>query len=281
MPIAVQVLALIIAYFSADDFKRMIWEEKKILMLIGMVSLVFNVFFLIKSIGVGVDEDSIDESNNLPQSAENEFLEVLKVIGGLFCGFIFMRLVTLLLPNEFSFLSYWASVGLALFLVYYSTYKVLIAQTNIEQDQMKEEVNLGQLIPLINNQMESDSMKAFRLISNFMMKEKPYLEPNLSLNQLATLMNMNKRKLSELIKESTGLNFNRFVNAYRVTEAMENLNSAEKDEISVVGIGYESGFNSKASFFSTFKSFTGMPPAEFRRLRREGKTNDEKGNIFS
>ena len=77
------------------------------------------------------------------------------------------------------------------------------------------------------------------------------------------------------------MNFSRFINAYRVTEALELLADPERDDCSVTGIGFESGFNSKATFFAAFKDFTGMSPAEFRKLKTKGKATDKSGIGFN
>ncbi len=96
-----------------------------------------------------------------------------------------------------------------------------------------------------------------------MREEAPYLNPDLSLRSLAALVDMNPNQLSWLLNESLGKNFNEFINHYRV----ETFKSLAKDpanaNITVIGLAYESGFNSKTVFNTYFKRESGFTPKEF------------------
>jgi AraC-like DNA-binding protein len=64
-----------------------------------------------------------------------------------------------------------------------------------------------------------------------------------------------------------GINFNDYVNQFRVGEVKKKLLQAEWAHLTITGIAFESGFNSKASFQRIFKEQTGMSPSEFRKAR--------------
>ena len=71
--------------------------------------------------------------------------------------------------------------------------------------------------------------------------------------------------LSLLINERTGMHFYDFVNRYRVEEAKRLLReSILRDELSILGIAYEVGFNSKSSFNTAFKKAAGITPSQYR-----------------
>lgn len=98
-----------------------------------------------------------------------------------------------------------------------------------------------------------------------MEKQKPYLDGELNLLGLAAMMNLNVHQLSYLINKGFDENFFHFVNRYRVAYAKNLLCKTESSRFSLLGIAYESGFNSKTAFNTTFKKMTEMTPSEFQK----------------
>lgn len=96
-----------------------------------------------------------------------------------------------------------------------------------------------------------------------MENEKPYLEAELSLAELATRLKTNTSVLSKVINDGTGRNFNDFINSYRVEEVMNKLRAGEQERQTLLGIAYDCGFNSKATFNRAFKKITGLSPKEW------------------
>ena len=95
--------------------------------------------------------------------------------------------------------------------------------------------------------------------------EKPYLDSELSLTQLAQLMNVTPHQLSYLINVSFEENFFWFVNRYRVQRVKELLLDEQNDNKTILGIAFDSGFNSKTSFNTTFKKICRQTPSEFKK----------------
>ena len=62
-------------------------------------------------------------------------------------------------------------------------------------------------------------------------------------------------------------NFFQFVNQYRIDEVKKQLIDPKNDHLSIVGIGFNSGFNSKTVFNTSFKQSVGMTPSEYRKTR--------------
>ena len=100
-------------------------------------------------------------------------------------------------------------------------------------------------------------------LTQFMLAQKPYLDSDLNLVKLADLFGISTHKLSYIINTGFNLNFFNFINKHRVEEAKLQLLSKKMDQFSILGIAYESGFNSKTAFNSTFKKFTNQTPSEF------------------
>lgn len=100
-------------------------------------------------------------------------------------------------------------------------------------------------------------------LEQIMDTEKPFLDSELNLIKLAQMMNINAHQLSYLINTAFGLNFYNFINKYRVENVKTNLSSYNLKHLTITGIGFESGFNSKSAFNIAFKKHTGMTPKDF------------------
>lgn len=100
-------------------------------------------------------------------------------------------------------------------------------------------------------------------VEQFMDNEKPFLNANLSLNQLAKQMRISPRDLSFVINRGFDKNFFDFVSDYRIRHAAGLLELREEGK-TILEVMYESGFNSKSVFNTAFKQKTGMTPTQYR-----------------
>ena len=103
--------------------------------------------------------------------------------------------------------------------------------------------------------------KLLRLMAD----EQPWLEPELTLTELAHRLRTHPALLSKVINAGCGQNFNDFVNTYRVREAQGKLADVRFAHYSLVGVALESGFNSKSTFNRVFKKLLGQAPSEVMR----------------
>jgi AraC-like DNA-binding protein len=98
-----------------------------------------------------------------------------------------------------------------------------------------------------------------------MEERKLFLNPTLTLLEMADLLKLNSKTLSRHINTGFGKSFNDFINSYRVEEVKGRLTSSELKKSTILGIAMESGFNSKTTFNRIFRDFTGMAPSDFIR----------------
>ena len=98
-----------------------------------------------------------------------------------------------------------------------------------------------------------------------MTEQQPWLEPELTLTELAKRLRLTPGLLSKVINSGCGQNFNDFVNAYRVREAQRLLVDPSFAHYSLVGVALESGFNSRSTFNRVFKKVVGQAPSELTR----------------
>lgn len=105
------------------------------------------------------------------------------------------------------------------------------------------------------------------LLLKIMETDKPYLNCELSLPKLSSMLNISTHILSYTINKGFNESFYLFVNKYRVEEAKKVILNPNMNHLSILGAGFEVGFNSKSSFYSTFKKITGQTPNEFKKLK--------------
>lgn len=99
----------------------------------------------------------------------------------------------------------------------------------------------------------------------YMKEEKPHLDANITLPELASKMDIPTHHLSRAINEKLGLNFFEFINRYRVEEVKAKLADPAFENFSLLGIAFESGFNTKSAFNRVFKKLVGMTPGEYKK----------------
>jgi AraC-like DNA-binding protein len=94
-------------------------------------------------------------------------------------------------------------------------------------------------------------------------QDKAYEDPELSLAQVAKQLKTNPTIVSKIINQGFQLNFNDFINFYRIEAVKEKLKAGEQKTQTLLGIALDCGFNSKATFNRAFKKATGVSPKEW------------------
>ena len=100
-------------------------------------------------------------------------------------------------------------------------------------------------------------------VDALMDKEKPYVNQKLKLDELAAMLGLSRHMLSRVLNEEYEHGFAHYIKQHRVNEAKRLISI--RHELSLEGIGYESGFNSKSAFFEAFKKVAHSTPAEYRK----------------
>lgn len=91
-----------------------------------------------------------------------------------------------------------------------------------------------------------------------------YEEPELSLGLLAEKLRMHPHELSRIINIALKKSFNDFINEYRVRDVVTKMKDPAFDNMTLLGIAFDAGFNSKSTFNRAFRQVTGKTPAEFK-----------------
>ncbi|MCE7991167.1 MAG: helix-turn-helix transcriptional regulator [Roseivirga sp.] len=98
---------------------------------------------------------------------------------------------------------------------------------------------------------------------NALTQDELYKDPKLTVAKLAGNLGWPINSVSTMINESLQTNFNDLINQHRIAAFKQLLLEPESNKYSIVGLGQEAGFSSKASFYRAFKKETGMTPSDF------------------
>lgn len=99
-----------------------------------------------------------------------------------------------------------------------------------------------------------------RTLTRFMEEKQPYLDPDITVSRLSELLNVRSEYLSEVLNSRLNQNFFDFINRHRVEEFKIQSIVKANSHLSIMGIAYNCGFNSKASFYRAFRKFEGISP---------------------
>lgn len=112
---------------------------------------------------------------------------------------------------------------------------------------------------------EETAQQYLQQLLQLMDEQKPYLNSELTLSQLAASAGISPHNLSEIINSLRGQNFYDFINGYRIEQIKKDLADPSKQHLKILSIAFDAGFNSKATFNTLFKEKTAKTPSEYRR----------------
>lgn len=111
---------------------------------------------------------------------------------------------------------------------------------------------------------ESQAEQYLDKLLGYMESSKPFLEGNLTIHDLSDKTGISRHHITQVLNENYQRNFFTFINEYRVREVIERFSNPRYNNYTILAIAFDSGFNSKTTFNSFFKSQTGLTPSEYR-----------------
>jgi len=105
-------------------------------------------------------------------------------------------------------------------------------------------------------------------LKQIMMDYKLYLNPDLSLKDLASYLDLPANYVSQLLNLGFQKNFSEYINTFRINEFKERILLEENKGLTIMAIAYDSGFNSKTVFNTFFKKIEGVTPNAYLKSHR-------------
>lgn len=134
---------------------------------------------------------------------------------------------------------------------------LLIFKTNSESNFFQEKEKYK------NKEIDTEMLAEINQKLGIIIEKELYLNPYFSLEDAAKELKISKHLLSQYVNEILGKSFSNLIKEYRIEKAKKLLESENK--ITLESLGYDSGFNSKSTFFTAFKKTTGLTPAEYQK----------------
>ena len=212
-----------------------------------------------------------DRFSFLSESNELNWLYVLTAIFGL-TYFLYFSLGTynVLMKQGFFDIAYTSDVFLTILAFSVSYFGIkqpylfkVIPEENEEFMALKKK-NESKRKYKNSNLTEEQKEEYLTHILTFMDEERPFINPELTVQDLSKQLNISRHHLTELLNNDIGKNFFTFINEYRVEEVKRRLLDTRFEHLTIVAIAFESGFNSKSTFNSIFKQNTGNTPSQWK-----------------
>lgn len=157
--------------------------------------------------------------------------------------------------HELSVQAYYPIYFLSMSALIYMAAKVFLRQ----EIEVKATAVLN-LTPLLASDLKQKGIWLKRIVE----ENRYYQDPELNLSSLAEKAGISAHELSRILNQALKKTFNDFINAYRVRAAASKMHDPAFHHITLLGIAFESGFNSQSSFHRIFKQLTGKSPLEYK-----------------
>lgn len=215
---------------------------------------IISIYYFVKTSSLII---SYKKLSNSSQTKELNF-QILIVLFLTYVLFIGLFLISQIVKkNTLVNLSFYSTVIVLLAVSFYIFFKLI--RKNKELNEKYELIEDFSYFSVIEEGLEK-----------YIIKDKNYLNPRLTLNECAKGIKSNEKYLSNYLNKVLNINFNTYLNNLRIEEAKVLLLSPKSEKYTIEAIAKMAGFNSKSSFNSVFKKYMNMTPSEYK------STNGEK-----
>ncbi len=202
-------------------------------------------------------------------NGSDRYRHELKWINNLLTGFGLLWLLWIpFIAADYFYYDYQLGIQ-AYYPLYFLLMSMLIwmaARAFLRPEVTTQTDNLPVLKPLLPAELKQKGAWLKRVVK----ENNYYQDPELSLSSLAEKLGMHTHELSRIINTVLKKSFNDFINEYRVQAAARKMQDPANDHITLLGIAFESGFNSQSTFSRIFKQVTGKSPQEYKNnLKKE------------
>ena len=141
----------------------------------------------------------------------------------------------------------------------------------VDGNKVKE----ADVIPLlnINEKYKSSSLKGIEEVKLFfrfkslIQNQKLHLKPKVTLKEIADQLSTNTKYLSQVVNHQTNMNFQTFINTYRIEAAKQMIEEQKHKQLTFFGIALQCGFKNKSTFYKVFKELANMTPKQYAEMQ--------------
>lgn len=244
-------------------------DKKYVLQIVYYASFGYYLWKTLKEFGF-YQKYILENFSSIKSISFNWLKNLIYVVGAGVVVFLVFDLISIIRPTGNSYIFDWyAYIGLGAVVYFLSivgyfnlsnTWHQLQFSSQVPEETDKEKIDPT---PAITPEAIIADTAFQEKLKTLMTNQLLYLQPELTLHELARHLKLNPSLLSKMINTQMGQNFNDFVNEYRVNALLQKLKSGEHHTKTLLSLAYESGFNSKATFNRAFKKVIGRTPKEF------------------
>jgi len=251
-------------YFYADE------RDKDLANWYQVAGLISMTFYLVLSLRYYFDYKKLVFDK--VSYAETLLFKWIRNFMVAFLGILILRVLFFILNPEWGNFGsqFWHYIAFS-FVFYYiaiTGYSNIIKQTTLNSEKLKtinvfdDENSVTHSKPKANTTDIDTSLWKNKL--SYLMIEKHLFEnPRLTLADVANELDTTTKTISSVVNSGFNMNFNDFVNHYRIEAVKEKLNNGEQKTSTLLGIALDCGFNSKATFNRAFKKSTSLSPKDY------------------
>lgn len=242
--------------------------ERGIYVYIEFLSVLFNISTMVLVYRMILRHEN-DKSYEITWvKSETNWLKKLIYTGLATCFCWLLALLIVVIYNlNISYIFYPLWVGISI-LVYWIGY---VGLNKSQQLKKRIELRKKRIISFkkrISKKSSLQNSKSFDKIDTVIKIKRMYLNPNMSLHTLSKELNLSEGYISQTINRNIDSNFNDYINSLRINDSKTMLQDHQYNNYTIAAIGLEVGFNSKSSFYTAFKKFTGQTPTTYKKSVR-------------
>lgn len=273
--IIINIVFVLSLYFLNDVDKKIFYDHRDQSFQMYLLFIVLGIQTVLYSIGIFLTlkkyREIYQENYTNPKTSILKWLFQIAIV--LFVLYYLSIVKNIIRYADFDFLWIWSNTILQFLILVITCWFVLKALNHPELFRgIDSKLQLARdIIPKENKNLveikdtQNDLITAQILVlKQYMIEKEPFLDPSLTIQQLSNQIDIPVRDLSILINHHMDQHFFDFVNEYRIQKAMGILKDPLKRDLTVLEILYEVGFNSKSSFNTSFKKYTGLTPTAYR-----------------
>jgi AraC-like DNA-binding protein len=220
---------------------------------VGGVGVIYNIYYLYSAFSVLRKTNRVE---GFVQRTYNVYIISLLAIGSLITSILIVIFVLsfFLEPSHRSVLEGGVNICWLLLCFYpivvmwFLVTRQELFSTHHDRSKLKSKESLSNLKIKLDELMDS---------------KKPFLDSELSLNDLSKMLHTDPHAISRLINEDDAINFYDFINGYRIQEFKNRCEQGQHKTMTIIAIANDVGFKSKTTFNRTFKKINGITPRDY------------------